>query len=232
MALSLKQAKFVAAYIGEANGNATQAARIAGYKGSDAVLQVVGAENISKPMIAAAIAEHKAAIRAAGIANKQHRVDVLNDLAGRLLRTIAARAADASMKDIPGGAEGVVVRSYKAVTVYTPTGPLGGDTLHPERDEEPETLYPAKQTVLLAEYTVDTGTLAELRATLKQAAQEVGQWSEKSEVTGKDGGPLEMRHRPDFSALSVEELRELEHIAGRVLGRGGDPSGLMPPIAP
>jgi hypothetical protein len=54
-ALSYKQQQFVNAYLGAANGNATEAARLAGYKGSDNVLGVTGHENLRKPKIRAAI---------------------------------------------------------------------------------------------------------------------------------------------------------------------------------
>lgn len=52
-----KQRKFVDAYMGEAAGNATEAARLAGYKGNDVTLGQVGAENLKKPQILAAIEE-------------------------------------------------------------------------------------------------------------------------------------------------------------------------------
>jgi hypothetical protein len=55
--LSEKQRRFVDLYMGEAAGNATEAARLAGYKGSDGTLRVVAAENLSKPNIQAAIRE-------------------------------------------------------------------------------------------------------------------------------------------------------------------------------
>lgn len=55
--LTEKQRRFVEAYMGEACGNATQAARIAGYKGNDKTLSVVGTENLGKPSVAAAIQE-------------------------------------------------------------------------------------------------------------------------------------------------------------------------------
>lgn len=55
--LTLKQRKFCMAYAGEANGNATEAARIAGYKGSDLTLRGVAHENLTKPNITAFIAE-------------------------------------------------------------------------------------------------------------------------------------------------------------------------------
>lgn len=50
--LTAKQLAFINAYMGEANGNATEAARLAGYKGSDETLAVVGYENLRKPNIA------------------------------------------------------------------------------------------------------------------------------------------------------------------------------------
>jgi hypothetical protein len=53
--LTLKQELFVEAYLGAAKGNATEAARLAGYKGSDQTLAQVGAENLRKPHIAALI---------------------------------------------------------------------------------------------------------------------------------------------------------------------------------
>lgn len=50
--LTTKQRLFCEAYISNANGNATEAARIAGYKGNDVTLGAVGAENLKKPLIA------------------------------------------------------------------------------------------------------------------------------------------------------------------------------------
>lgn len=55
--LTLKQRKFCMAFAGEANGNATEAARIAGYKGNEVTLGAVAYENLNKPQIAAFIEE-------------------------------------------------------------------------------------------------------------------------------------------------------------------------------
>ena len=55
--LTLKQKRFVVAYMGEAKGNATQAARIAGYSGKDNVLGAIGLENLKKPLISKEIAD-------------------------------------------------------------------------------------------------------------------------------------------------------------------------------
>jgi len=53
--LTRKQTLFVEAYCGEAAGNATEAARLAGYAGNDVTLGQVGAENLKKPQISKAI---------------------------------------------------------------------------------------------------------------------------------------------------------------------------------
>jgi len=56
--LTGKQKSFVYFYLGDANFNATEAAKLAGYKGSYGTLRVVGHENLTKPNIREAIAEH------------------------------------------------------------------------------------------------------------------------------------------------------------------------------
>jgi phage terminase small subunit len=50
--LSLKQQKFIDAYLGAANGNGTKAAQLAGYKGSPQTLKAVASENLAKPNLA------------------------------------------------------------------------------------------------------------------------------------------------------------------------------------
>jgi phage terminase small subunit len=54
--LTEKQRRFVEAYMGEAAGNASKAAKIAGYRGNSVTLGQVGAENLQKPQIKSAIA--------------------------------------------------------------------------------------------------------------------------------------------------------------------------------
>lgn len=55
--LTEKQRRFVEAYMGEACGNATEAARLAGYSGDDDTLSSTGYENLRKPQIQKAIDE-------------------------------------------------------------------------------------------------------------------------------------------------------------------------------
>ena len=46
--LTAKQQLFCEFYIGAANGNATEAARLAGYKGSDETIRAIGSQNLTK----------------------------------------------------------------------------------------------------------------------------------------------------------------------------------------
>ena len=77
--LTSKQKKFVELY----SGNASEAARMAGYKGSPEVIRQAGAENLTKPYILAAIKEREAPESAARIATRAQRqefwTNVLND---------------------------------------------------------------------------------------------------------------------------------------------------------
>ncbi len=77
---------------------------------------------------------------------------------------IDERAADPDMQDVPGGKSGLMVRTYKGIGA----GPTAQ---------------------CYEEYAADTPLSAEMRATEKQAAQEVGQWVEKSDMTS-DGKAL------------------------------------------
>lgn len=55
--LTTKQKLFVEFYLGAAHCNATEAARMAGYRGNDATLAAVGSENLRKPHISALISQ-------------------------------------------------------------------------------------------------------------------------------------------------------------------------------
>jgi len=55
--LTAKQQLFCEFYIGEANGNATESARLAGYKGSDETLRAIGSQNLTKLNISDACRE-------------------------------------------------------------------------------------------------------------------------------------------------------------------------------
>jgi hypothetical protein len=50
--LSIKQQKFIDAYLGPAAGNGSKAAQLAGYRGSPQTLKAIASENLTKPYIA------------------------------------------------------------------------------------------------------------------------------------------------------------------------------------
>lgn len=114
------------------------------------------------------VAEHVAAFVAAiqgrGIADRQNRVDALNERWSKMRDVITARSGDEDMRRVPGGKTGLLTKQYKQV---------GSG-----RDAQ-----------LVTEYSVDTGLLKELREHEKQAAQELGQWIEKQDTTS-GGAPL------------------------------------------
>jgi hypothetical protein len=110
------------------------------------------------------IAERLAAeIRGKGLVELSNRVDALNARWGRMQAVIAERAADPTM-DAPGANTGLLTRTQKQIGS-------------------------GASAVMVEEYQVDTGLLKELREHEKQAAQELGQWSEKARV---EQGPMQV----------------------------------------
>jgi hypothetical protein len=97
-------------------------------------------------------------IRRHGIAVIEQRVAALHNRWKRLERVIRERGNDPGMQDVPGGATGLLVRRVKMIG----TGPGARE---------------------VEEFAVDTGLLSELRAHEQQAAQELGQWTSKTDVT-------------------------------------------------
>jgi len=99
------------------------------------------------------VRELAAMARRRGIARRERRLAVLQETHNRLLQVIEERAADPTLAEIPGGTTGLIVR--KPVTSM---GVVAG-----------------------YEYTVDTGTIRELRAVQEQAAKELGHLAERHE---------------------------------------------------
>jgi hypothetical protein len=153
-----------------------------------------------QPLFAARVDELRAAFARAvegrGIADRQARVQELQGLFDRMKQVVEGRAED--MPDVPGGPSGLLVRQYKQVG----------------RDDFRE------------EYPFDAALAREIRATLQQAAQELGQWTERRQVS-----------------LTVDELdaaieRELARMAtggeadaaGAVARAAGGGDGRLPPV--
>lgn len=102
-------------------------------------------------------AREQAAIEKLGIADRQNRVNAL-DMRAKLMEELRqARAGD--MGSVAGGSTGLLVRQYKKVG----TG----------RDAE-----------MVEEYAFDAALFREMREHERQAAVELGQWEEKSQVAG------------------------------------------------
>lgn len=93
-----------------------------------------------------------------GLARKERRVAVLNDLHEKMLQVIAERAQSPDLADVPGGKTGIVTKTLKGIGK--------GDDFQ-----------------VVEVYEVDTGTIAKICDVQKQVAEELGQWVRRSEVT-------------------------------------------------
>jgi len=101
-----------------------------------------------------------------GIARRAVRLGVLQEAHNHLLQVIEDRAAAPEMQGVPGGKTGLLIRTEKVIGF--------GESAR-----------------TIEEFTFDRAVLQELRAIQEQAAKELGQFVEKRELTGKDGGPLQ-----------------------------------------
>lgn len=79
--LTHRQRAFVDAYTGAAIGNATEAARMAGYKGNDRTLAVTGAKNLTKPAVREAIRAAEMETRSRAIADREEIQELLTSIA-------------------------------------------------------------------------------------------------------------------------------------------------------
>ncbi len=111
---------------------------------------------------------------AQSIAIKDARLRAVNERWLKMQQVINERAKDKCMKRVAGGRTGLLAHDKKGVGAG-----------------------PAAEVVDVFE--VDTGLLKELREHEVQAAKELGQWIEKSDLTN-DGGPLIVQ----FAGVSLE----------------------------
>lgn len=125
-----------------------------------------------------------------GIANIVSRVRAYDDLFQRYQKVLEERAENPDGDGAPGMTSGIMVKKERTITTRS-------------------------STTTEIEYQVDNATSAEMRALLKQAAQETGQWSEKSQV--ELSGGVERSYVVEDLAGGVirvfdieEELREID----------------------
>jgi hypothetical protein len=128
--------------------------------------------------VASIVESVRKALETKGIAAKQNRIDALNDRHKRMEEVIKQRATAYAGINV-GGNTGLIVKQEKGIGK-------------------------GKDFRVVEEYAVDTGLLRELREHEKQAAIEVGDWTEKRE------------HRFDLAGLSDEELVVLERIISKL----------------
>lgn len=145
-----------------AGTNARAAYIAAGYSENGAAQSA--ARLLTNAKVRARVEEIKRSIAArltdCSIREVDARVRALQDRWDRLNRIVAARAADPDIRRAPGGETGLLVRTLRQ---------LG-------RGEESQ---------IIEEFALDAGLLKELREHERQAAQELGQWAERTEHTGE-----------------------------------------------
>jgi len=179
--LTDKRQAFVSYYLGEARMNATKAAALAGYKSPRAE----GCRLLTNADIQAEIDAALAELRAEGITAKGNRLNDYQEIRRRLWHVIDERADGAAATDAAseavghtfgiggsskmlGGASGLLVRKFNVVGA-------------------------GRSARIIEEHQLDTGLITQLLNVDRQAAQELGEWSEKRTLTGPDDGPIEVK---------------------------------------
>jgi transposase-like protein len=147
---------------------------------------------------ALAIAEMEA--RQFAVAKRVKRIEALDEVHAGLLRIISERQARYADEDHPGAATGLLVKTYKAIG--------SGAWAYTE-----------------VEWAVDRPLIQALLEVQKQAAMELGQWSEKADVRlaaeVEHRGPVRVirfeaqKPRPDQEAIDAA-YREADPPAGTI----------------
>lgn len=123
------------------------------------------------------LGEIRTSIRQRGISIVENRVRALQDRWDRMKRVIEERGASAEMQSVPGGSTGLLVHNVKSIG--------GGEN--------------AERVDL---YEFDAALLKEMREHEKQAAQELGQWTENHDLKS-DGKAIAVKV---LSGVSMNEL--------------------------
>jgi hypothetical protein len=156
---------------------------------------------IFKSEVARIEAEWRGRARQYGAADQDYRLRDLNDRYARLRAVIQQRARDPQFQEVPGGKTGLLTVSYKMMTR------LDSSTDPPTRITEP-----------VAEYAVDTGMLAEMRAIEQQTAIELGQWKPKSQVenmAAQTSAIIEKLHQGRKRVADLKAKRDADALAKR-----------------
>ena len=147
----------------------------------------------------ARVQAHRAAIAervvAEGVAVKVGRIRQLDRRWRHLRAVIDERAADPAMQNVPGGKTGLLVRQRKVIG----TG---------------------SNAQTIEEYVVDVATLRELRGLEQQAAQEMGQWTEKRETTATVDLEADAEDWRDRLRAKLDRIMQAERAAAQRAAEG------------
>lgn len=183
--LTAKQERFVAEYLVDLN--ATQAAIRAGY--SKKTARQAGTENLSKPVIAAAVEK--------AIAARSTRTEITQD---RVLEELARIAFFDPRKLYGPGGNPIPLPDLDADVAAV----IAGLDIVVERTGAEQGEY--------AE--VRKYKIADKLGALQAAMRHLGMFRDKVEVTGKDGGAIKHENvSPDLTNLTNEQLQQLEQLA-------------------
>jgi hypothetical protein len=179
--LTDKQKAFVSHYLGEARGNATKAARMAGY----ASPRVEGCRLLIHADIAAEIKAALDDLRAEGILAKTNRLEDYAELRRRLWAVITDREHTYASK-------GEALEAAESMfTVGGSSRVIGGDSGLVIK--KLNVVGTGRHQRVIEEYQLDTGLITQLLNVDRQAAQELGEWSEKRQISGPNDGPIEVQ---------------------------------------
>src|ERR1051326_1908261 len=133
-----------------------------------------------RPEFQAEVSAHKAAWRKQtleqGLADRAFRVRETQSDYDRLGLVIAERAKDPSMKEVPGGKTGLILRTVKSINAGEK------ETVIVQRGRPVTKII--KERRIVAEYETDNGLVMARAHLREQAARELGQWVEEVKRSG------------------------------------------------
>lgn len=181
--LSDKQHAFVAAYLGPARMNATEAASLAGYAGNRVTLASVGRENLEKPQIKAAIDQWREEVKHSGIADVSLRVQNLDGMLQDFYQIKHERAqewAELEQKlDERADTRKVYDDQFGGLGTKVPAGAGTGWVVR-----QIKMVGSGPSARIVEEFGVDTSLVDRIIKVQEEAAKELGQRQEKVDVSG------------------------------------------------
>lgn len=184
MALTAKQKCFVAEYLIDLNS--TQAAIRAGYSLKTA--RSIGAENLTKPDISAALTE--------AMKKREERTEITQD---RVLKELAKIGFADIRKAVKWG-DGIAVTDPESGVVEISNGValIGSEAID---DDTAASISEVSQTAQGIKIK-----LHDKRAALVDIGRHLNMFTDKMEVTGKDGGAIKSE---STVSVSIDEIKEV-----------------------